>query len=98
VAQDETVKVRVGAGALAEWREAAAAAGQSLSEWLRDAAQERIERSGQTRLDVGGGPEAAGSSGLISGVGATSSVRRAPRRELCPHRISPAAFCKVCDA
>jgi hypothetical protein len=89
----ETYLLKPGAAKLERWRRAAKARGySSLASFIDAAVERQVDVSEkQPTLEFM-------SAGIASAAQSLPAARRAPRREPCVHRLSPASFCKVCDA
>lgn len=100
------LSLRVPQDKLDRWKQAANDAGESITAFVSDAVDARVAGA------LGGGPvktagrlsraERTRAKGPVSERGtpdrpAAASERTRGRAAMCEHRISPTAFCKVCD-
>lgn len=74
-------------------QQAAREAGLEFASFVRGAVESRAEV-----LRAARGQQASLELILEERASLGSPVVKAPRREPCVHRLSPASFCKVCDA
>ena len=83
--RDKRLAIRMSVGELDGWKQAAAAAGLALSDWVR------IVLEGATHTDE----ETHTDEDVRTPVRTPRASRE--RRMMCEHRILPGAYCRQCD-